>query len=197
MLDCGLTYAKIKKHLKNVKIIFISHIHSDHLNKNCIKQIAYNYPNIKFICGSEDIVLKLSKCGVAKKNIYMLKSDKWYDLGLIKVRLEELHHDVPNHLLKWEYKGFKGIYIIDTGNVDNIEAKGYNLYLVEANYKTDVLEKHKQEKDQNLEFDHLYRVEDTHLSYEQAFEFLMNNMGDNSEYEFLHKSKDNFEESEE
>ena len=28
MLDCGVTYTKIKKYLKKIKIIFISHVHS-------------------------------------------------------------------------------------------------------------------------------------------------------------------------
>lgn len=197
MLDCGVVYSKVKKYLKSVKIIFISHVHGDHLKKTTIRKIVYDYPNIKFLCGSTDIVIKLVECGAKHKNIIYLKSNKWFDLKLLKVRLEELHHDVPNHLLKWEYKGKKGIYIIDTGNVNGIQAKNYNLFLIESNYKRDVLEKHRKEKDSNYEFDHLYRVEEVHLSYEQAMDFLIENMGGNSIYELLHKSKDNFEEGEE
>lgn len=197
MLDCGLTYSKIKNYLKGIKIIFISHVHSDHLKKTTIKKIVYDYPNIKFLCGSEDIVIKLVECGAKYKNIIYLKSNKWFDLGLFKVRLEELHHDVPNHLLKWEYMGLKGVYIIDTGNVNGIQAKSYDLFLIEANYKKDVLEKNKKKKDNNYEFDHLYRVEEAHLSYEQAMDFLVENMNNNSNYELLHKSKENFEYMEE
>lgn len=28
LLDCGVTYKKLEKKIKNIKIIFISHIHS-------------------------------------------------------------------------------------------------------------------------------------------------------------------------
>nr|DAU14511.1 MAG TPA: RNaseZ [Caudoviricetes sp.] len=28
LLDCGVAFSKIKKHLKNIRVIFISHSHS-------------------------------------------------------------------------------------------------------------------------------------------------------------------------
>lgn len=31
LLDCGVSYAKLKHYLKNIKLIFISHVHKDHL----------------------------------------------------------------------------------------------------------------------------------------------------------------------
>lgn len=196
MLDCGVSYRKIKPYLKKTKLIFISHTHQDHLNKTTIKQIAYNFPTIKFVVGSIDLVKIINDCGVSKNNIYPLVSNKWYDLGMINIKLQRVQHDVPNHLCKFQIKDKKGIYIVDCSNVDDIKAKDYDLYLIEANYMQEVLEKHKQEKDTNGEFDHLYRVENAHLSYEQANSFLIENMGNNSVYEYIHKSKYNFEEGE-
>ena len=38
MLDCGIIYNKIKKYLPKVKLIFISHIHFDHLLPTAIKK---------------------------------------------------------------------------------------------------------------------------------------------------------------
>ena len=195
-LDMGITYKKAKSFLKGIKIVFISHIHSDHLNKTTIKQLAYNFPNIKYICGSTDIVdILVNQCNVKKSNIYALASNKWYDLGAIKVRLEQLTHDVSNHLIKFQIKDKKGIYIVDTDNVDNVVAKNYSLYLIEANYQDEILQQHKAEKDEKGEFDHLYRVENTHLSFSQANDFLIENMGNNSIYEYIHKSEYNFKES--
>ena len=49
LLDIGVPYIRIKKYLKDVDLIFISHIHSDHLLPTCVKQINYNFPTIKFI----------------------------------------------------------------------------------------------------------------------------------------------------
>lgn len=194
LLDCGVSYAKLKKYLKQIKLIFISHVHQDHLLKKTIKQIAYNYPTIKYITGSKKVVWELIACGVQMKNIYVLKPCIWYNLGLLKVRLEILYHDVENYALKWEYKGKKSIYIVDTNSVEHIQAKNYDLYLIESNYKEELLEKHIREcEDENVLY-YLNRVTRTHLSYEKANSFLIENMGENSEYDYIHKSSYNFEE---
>ena len=114
---------------------------------------------------------------------------------MINIKLQPIQHDIPNHLCKFKIKDKKGIYIVDCNSVDNINAKNYDLFLIEANYMEEVLEKHKQEIDEKGEYDHLYRVENVHLSFEQANDFLVWNMGTNSVYEYIHKSKYNFIES--
>ena len=193
MLDCGFPYYKIKQYLSKIKLIFISHSHHDHLLPTTIKKIAYNYPTIKFITGSEVVVEKLVECGVNKKNIYVLKRDKKYDLGLLKVKLEELYHDTPNYALKWQINDKKGIYVVDTCKIDHIQAKNYDLFLVENNYREDILKKHIEEcEDENMMY-YLSRVSRTHLSDEQCNSFLIENMADNSMYEYIHQSNYNFE----
>lgn len=200
ILDIGVSYSKLKKYLNKVKLIFVSHIHKDHLLPSTIKHISFNYPNIKYVCGSQEVVKKLVECNVNKKNIYVLKNGIKYDLGLIKVRLIDLYHDVENYGLKWELNGKKGIYIVDTERIDHIVAQDYDLYLIENNYQEKVLQEHInkaiEENDENKLF-YLQRVPHTHLSNEQANSFLIENMGENSVYEYIHKSNYNYiEESE-
>jgi hypothetical protein len=101
---------------------------------------------------------------------------------------------VPNHLIKFQIGAKKGVYIVDTNSVKHIKAKDYDLFLIEANYKKEILEKQKQEKTENDEYNHLYRVENTHLSYEEANDFLIENMKSDSQFEYIHKSNYNFEE---
>ena len=161
-----------------------------------VKQIAYNYPTIKFMTGSEIVVKKLYECGVDKKNIFYLKPSVWYNLGMFQCKLEPLTHDTPNYALKVKYREQKAIYIVDTANVDNIIAKGYDLYLIESNYRDDILEKHILECEDEGTLYYLDRAKNTHLSYSQANSFLIENMSDNSEYEYIHKSNYNFEEME-
>lgn len=196
MLDCGVSYTKIKNQLKKIKVIFISHSHKDHLLPQTIKQISYNFPNIKFICGSRDVVFKLVESGINKKNIYFMQKNKWYSLGILDFRLESLQHDVDNYCIKFKINNVdkKGIYIVDTSNVKNIEAKDYDLYLIEANYNEDVLKRHIQECEDTNELYYLDRVSRTHLSYEQANSFLIENMSNNSQFEYVHKSHFNYEE---
>ena len=194
MLDCGVSYTKIKPYLKKVKLIFISHIHKDHLLPSTIQKIAYNHPTIKFICGSREVVFKLTNNKVLPKNIFFMDSKKWYSLGILDFRLEPVEHDAANHCIKFKINTVdkKGIYIVDARNVKDIEAKNYDLYLIEANYKEEILEKHKKECTQE-ELVYLERVPYTHLSWEQANTFLIENMGENSEFQYIHESTYNFE----
>ena len=194
MLDVGLSYAKIKKYLNKVKLIFISHSHKDHLLPTTIKKIAYNYPTIKFLTGSEVVVEKLIECGVNKKNIFILKEYKWYDLGMLNVMLEPLIHDTPNYALKWQMNNKKGIYIVDTANVDDIDAECYDLYLIENNYQEALLKEHIENCENTDMLYYLHRVPNTHLSSEQANSFLIENMGSNSVYEYIHQSDYNYNE---
>lgn len=197
MLDCGVSYSKIKGYLKNVKLIFISHIHQDHLNKATIRQISFNYPTLKFLTGSKDVCKALDSLHILRKNIYILPFGKWYSLGIIMVKLEKMNHDVENYGLHWKYKNKKGIYLVDTSQISHIQAKDYDLYLIENNYREDILNEHirqaQEENDENMLF-YLNRVPYTHLSAEQANSFLIENMGENSEYCYIHQSDYNYKE---
>lgn len=191
MLDCGVTYTKIKPYLKKVKLIFISHIHKDHLLPTTIQKIAYNKPTMKFVTGSKQVVRKLDDLGVNRDNIIYLYNFSWFDLGIIKLKIEPMHHDAENCGLHFKRNDKKGIYLVDTGNVDNVNAKNYDLYLIENNYQEEILNKHIQECENNNQFVYLNRVKNTHLSKSQCDDFLIKNMGDNSTFEYIHKSRFN------
>jgi len=194
LLDCGVSYAKIKPYLKKVKIIFISHEHKDHLLPSTIQKIAYNKPTIRFVSGSKEVTKKLLENGVNKMNIYYMQGGKWFSLGLVNLKLEPMKHDVENYALKFKINNVnkKGIYIVDTASVENLKAEKYDLYLIEANYKEETLQRHLQECSQE-ELVYLQRVPYTHLSYEKANTFLIDNMGANSEFQYIHESSFNFE----
>lgn len=191
VLDVGVSYCKIKKYLSKIKLIFISHSHSDHLNKTTIKQIVYNYPTIKFVTKSKEVLSILNELKVKKQNLYYLKFYSWYNLGALKIKIEPLYHDIENYALKFEINDRKGLYVVDTNRIDHIDAKNYDLYLIESNYQTDILQKHIDECDDKNQLMYLYRVFDTHLSKSDCDDFLINNMGENSIFEYLHKSKYN------
>lgn len=193
MLDCGVSYKKIKSVLNRVKLIFISHDHKDHLNSKTVKQIIYNFPNIKFLTGSKYVVLELTQVGVLPKNVIVLNEYKWYNLGMINVRLQPLTHDTPNYALNWVLNDKKGLYIVDTANVDNIiDAKDYDLYLIENNYQEKLLKEHIDNCTDESMLYYLNRVPKTHLSNEKANTFLIENMGKNSIFEYIHQSEYNY-----
>ena len=186
-LDIGIQYKSIKKYLTDIKAIFISHLHQDHCKNSTIKKIAFEYPNIKFIT-SEVNTEHLVKLGVKKQNIYALKLEKWYNIGLCKVRLDYLIHDKPNCSLKINQNSYKLIYIVDTSSVEHIEAKDYDMAFIEGNYTTDdELIKKIEKAYQEGKYTHYERVLNTHLSQLQALNFIQkNNIKD---YVFIHQHK--------
>ena len=187
LLDCGIPYSKIKPYLKNIKAIFISHLwlHLDHCKDSTIKKIAFEYPNIKSIT-NEVNTTHLVEIGVNKRNIFALKLEKWYDIGICKVRLDYLIHDKPNCSLKINQNGYKLIYIVDTSSVDHIEAKDYDFAYIEGNYLDDEELNKKIEQDKlNNKYSHYERVKRTHLSQLQALNFIQKNNIKN--YEFIHQ----------
>ena len=156
----------------------------------------YEKPNVKFICGNVDVLQRLVKCNVKKSNIYLLECNSWYNMGCIKVCCEELSHDVPNNLLKFEIFDKKGIYIVDTSNVDNVLAKNYDFYFIECNYSMEEIEERKAKKQLNGEFTYEDRVINTHLNKEQCDKFLLENMGENSQYIYCHRHEERKEDYE-
>lgn len=157
-----------------------------------IKMITYNKPTIKIITGSFEVAnILINQCKVSKKNIYLLKPQKWYDIGMCKIKLDELVHDTPNYALHINYKNKKILYVVDTNSVKHIKAKDYDLYLVENNYQEDIIEKHILECDNEDKLYYLNRVKYTHLSKSKCDEFLINNMGKNSHFQYVHLSNYN------
>ena len=194
LMDCGVTFTKLKPYLKNIKIVCLTHLwlHSDHFNKTCIRKIAFEKPTIKFIC-REWLVEELVKLNVSKKNIYVLGDRKTYDLGPFKIKPIETYHDVPNTSYLVNFKPYTLYYATDTCKLpDDNCLKNLNLYLIEANYKQETLQRHLKECTQE-ELVYLQRVPKTHLSWNQANTFLIENMGENSEYQYIHESSYNFE----
>lgn len=77
-------------------------------------------------------------------------------------------------------------YATDTNNLDGIEAKNYDLYLVEANYtEPDILERIKTKQTAG-EYVYEWDVLKNHLSKEKAAEWIYRNAGQNSMYVYLH-----------
>lgn len=191
MLDCGVSYKKLEQVIDKIKIIFISHIHKDHLNPTTIKKIAYEHPNIKFLVGRY-LIPKLIELGIAKKNILTFALSSWYNIGVLNAKMELLYHDVPNCCIHIDFKnGEKLFYAVDTASLKHIEAKNYTLYLIEGNFEDkEKLEQEIAEKKKNGEFTHLERVLKTHMWQVDSLNWLDNNMGAGSKYIFIHQHQE-------
>lgn len=186
LIDCGVTFKRLEKYYKKLKIVLLTHIHSDHFKKETIRRLAKERPTLRFAC-CEWLLEPLLECGVDEKNIDVLQIGVKYDYKLFKTVPIKLYHDVPQCGYRVLFDNYKVLYITDTSTVEGISAKNYDLYLIEGNYEDDELEERIKQKQQVQQYCYEYRARENHLSKGQASDFLLKNMGENSEYVLMHE----------
>lgn len=191
LIDCGVSFKKLQPYYDSLQLILLTHVHSDHFNKATIKKLASVRPTLRFGC-CEWLVQPLIDCGVDKRNI-----DVYDDFGkfiypyFYEIETFMLTHDVPNCGYAISINDKKYFYATDTCSLENIEAKDFDMYFIEGNYEDqEKLERRKQKHINNGEFYYEDRVEKTHLSQVKAMEWLAENMGENSQYIFMHQHKE-------
>ena len=188
-IDMGVPFKALKEVYKDLKIVLLSHRHSDHFNPTTIKTLARERPTLRWAC-CEWLVPNLVECGVGKRNIDVLTIGKIYDYKAFKVSPIKLYHDVDNCGYRVFYGDKKAIYATDTHTLEGITAKDYDLYLIEANYGEEELQERINRKMETGEYCYELNVAKRHLSHEQASAFLLENMRKDSEYVFLHGHKE-------
>lgn len=189
LIDCGVPFKSLKPYYKNLKLVLLTHIHSDHFRKLTVKMLAKNRPLLRFACGSW-LVPFLVECGVPTRNIDVLECEKTYNYGVCQVIMFPLFHNVANCGYKVYFPNGKVMYATDTNNLDSIEAKGYDLYMIEANYGDEEIQERIRIKQQVGEYAYEEQVLHNHLSKEKCDAFLYSNMEDNSQFVYMHQHKE-------
>ena len=80
----------------------------------------------------------------------------------------------------------KVLYATDTVSMEGVEAKDYELYLLECNHHEDEIQAKIQEKTASGQFSYEVRAAATHLSWEKAMAWLQEN-GPNSKFIPMHQ----------
>lgn len=189
LIDCGVCFKMLKPYYRDLKIVLLTHIHTDHFNATAIRLLADERPMLRFACGKW-LVKPLLDCGVRKSNIDVLDSNICYNYGMCNIIQFPLSHDVPNCGYKIHFPVGKVFYATDTNNLNGISARNYELYLIEANYIDEEIQEKIRQKEENGEFVYEKRVLRTHLSKAKCDDFIYSNMGGQSEYVYLHCHRD-------
>lgn len=185
MVDCGVTLKSLEAVKRSLKIVLLTHKHSDHLKIRTLQRLQAERPTLRVACG--DFLLEELPC---IKNIDVLQVSKIYDYGAFKVSPIKLYHDVPN--FGWRIflpNGQKIFHATDTVHLEGITAKGYDLYAIEHNYCEEYIQQAIEEARANGEYTHAYGNINTHLSIQQARAFIEVNRKESSEVLELHKSR--------
>lgn len=190
LIDCGVPFKVLQSVKQDIKLVLLTHIHADHFNKSTIKALHRERPTIRFVCG-EWLVNPLIDLGIDKRVIDVVKHGYVYAFNLnreVKIQPFTLVHDAPNF-------GYGIIdkccifYATDTGTLDHLSVKNYDYYFIEGNHKQEEMDERIKNKLENGQYCYEIRAARNHLSEEQAFEWLAENMGVNSKYMFLHQHK--------
>ena len=187
LIDCGVPYKALLQYVTGLKVVLLTHKHSDHFNKTTIKKLIRERPTLRFGCGRWLVPL-LVDAGVPAKNIDILYDGTSYTYGkLFNVIPVPLTHDVPNQGYKVHFPtGEKMIYATDTGNLNGITAYHYDLFLIEANHDEEEIKRKIKEKQVEGKFPYEKRAAWTHLSVQQATDFIYKNAKQSSVYVYMH-----------
>ena len=182
-VDLGVPYSKIEPFKNSLQLVLLTHIHGDHFNIQTIKKLSFERPTLRFACGEF-----IAKFLFEIKNLDILEPSKVYDYGSFKICPITLYHDVPNFGYRIFKDNHKTIHATDTAHLEMITAKDYDLYAIEHNYNEDtIFESIKRKKDIG-EFAYQNGSINTHLSEQQARDFIFKNKGENSKVLRLHES---------
>ena len=165
MVDCGVSLKALQEVKRSLKIVLLTHKHSDHLKIRTLQRLQAERPTLRVACGN--FLLEELPC---IKNIDVLQVGKIYDYEAFKVSPIKLYHDVPN--FGWRIflpNGQKIFHATDTAHLEGITAKGYDLYAIEHNYCEEYIQQAIEEARANGEYTHAYGNINTHMSVQQSF----------------------------
>ena len=190
LIDCGIPYKKIAHLVPTLKLVLLTHRHQDHFNPATIRRLHQERPALRFGC-CDWMLPRLLDAGVSVRCIDLYMSEDVYAYGTsTAVSPFPLNHDVPNCGYKINYNGEAAIYATDTSTLDHVTAKGFDLYMIEANHTEEEIADRIRRKNDAGEYVYEYRVEGTHLSRESADAWLAMNVGRNSKIIYLHQHKE-------
>ena len=179
LIDCGVPFRELEPYCKGLKLVLLTHIHGDHFNPETIKRLHFLRPALRW-CVPPWLIEPMGRIGVDRRVtdegmaghalFYYLLSCPAY------VTYDPIPHDVPNCAWHIEFtNGERVFYATDCASLGDIEARGYDLYLIEANYGEEEIRERMRRKLEAGEFSYESRAIESHLSREQAHAWIAQN----------------------
>lgn len=184
LVDCGVSFKSLKPYLKRIHLVLLTHVHSDHLNVRTLQMLQDARSAVR-IGTPEYLLSELS--GLNNIDVYHI--GQLYDYGCFQVSPVKLYHDVPQIGYRIFIEGKKILHCTDTATLEGITARGYDLYAIEHNYDEEKAQRAIEEARAKGRFCHAAGSIHTHLSWQQAREFIEANRKEDSQILELHKSE--------
>lgn len=184
LVDIGVNYKKIEPFKKTIQLVALTHGHcSDHLHIKTLKRLQFERPSLRICCG--EFMLQYLD---GLRNIDIIELGNVYDYRDFSISAVKLYHDLPCYGYRIFKENHKTIHITDTSHVIGISALNYDLIAIEHNYNDETI------------YDSIARIEakggyayqkgaiNSHLSEQQARDFIFKNASPNSQIIRLHES---------
>lgn len=198
LVDCGVSFSKLREYAKELSVVLLTHRHSDHFKPATVRALHRERPALRWGCCSW-MVQPLLDAGVSKRMVDVFTPGQayLYDIraGSCTVQAEAIPHNVPNCCFKLHFSDAGSVfYATDCATLDGIRAEHFDLYMVEANHTKADIEARIAEKLSQGEYSYELEAARNHLSQEQALDWLAENAGPHSEYLFLHQHQESLRE---
>lgn len=125
LVDCGVPYNRLKEHLYSVKHLLLTHIHSDHINRQTLESIKKKHPKIS-IWGNHEVY--------QKHGVDVVVGDYPVRHRGFEVEPFSLVHDVVTTGYVWKDKGHRILYATDTSSLEKAPEGKYDYLFLESNY---------------------------------------------------------------
>lgn len=183
LVDCGVSFASIKPYLYNIRIVLLTHAHGDHINIDTLWKMAKERPSLRIGCCQwmDDHVSIF-------KNVDFMQIGLTYDYGTFQISPVKLYHDVPNCGYRIFKDGKKIFHATDTAHLEGISAKYYDLYAIEHNYNAETVFELIEQTEMKGGYAYQRGAINSHLSEQQARDFIFKNRGEHSQVLRLHES---------
>lgn len=183
LLDCGVSFKDINPIINDIQLILLTHEHADHINISTLKRIKDDRPTVRIGCC--EWMLKYLK---GYRFVDCFEIGKTYNYGTFNISPIKLYHDVENCGYRIITDDYKIIHATDTAHMEGIEANNYDLYSIEHNYDEELAEKAIAAARLKGDFCHISGSINSHLSIQQATEWIYRNKKESSEVLRLHES---------
>ena len=182
LIDCGVPYTKLKDYLKDIKYLFITHKHSDHLKRSTFKSIRSKWKHIK-VYSNYEVAIEVGKDEVEK----ILSTEISYEIGKMEVYPFECIHNVVTTGYVFKINTDNVIYATDTSTLENAPEIKYDYFFIESNHDEKKIELIMNDK--SYKYDAFQNAK-RHLSTQKAKAFYYTHRRDNnSKFIELHKSE--------
>lgn len=182
LFDCGIAFKHLEDVIDNIKLILLTHEHSDHINVSTLKKLI-NTHNTKCVA---PMYLKEKLDGI--NGINLVSTDTIIETKKYVIKIFDTFHDVPNVAYFVHNKETKvnHFHATDTFQIP-VVSEEIDSISIETNYCEDEIQKLIEQDINDNKYCHYIRSQKNHLSVQKALKFIE----DKNVYKFwsLHKSE--------